>query len=456
MCSMACGEVRCSAANGAEESTQSVRQNFSVADAQVKRAGGGRDDNSGNSKRRRDRFGGSDGVRLLMGSSLLSTSHSTGDDRLRILGTHSPFHRRRKSDTNFNAMDVGATVAPPAAPAATVAAPATTNKTTVPLARPDPSAKRPFESVVPASENNDGKPKTEEASFMNQIIEGGKTALNDVAKSFTQFIDDMKPTKLECLNGGVLSRNEKECECKMTWTGKRCETMVCFNGGKVIEIGPEKAKVCRCYPEEFISGPHCDTITCQNGGMALADASGCDCNTIYTGKFCESNIFITNAHIGIPALVLFIFLCCCFLCRMDLCPRRPPPSSSTRNASHTRRGHSADRRRQPQGGFRHEQPPLLQPQFPMTAAVAAAAGGSGGGGGAYVIRLDTIPTFNPQMIGGVPIEEGKILEPPPPYDEALNARCTFEPPRYQEQPPEGSQVRGMNGDEGRERRSTPR
>lgn len=41
----------------------------------------------------------------------------------------------------------------------------------------------------------------------------------------------------------------------------------------------------------------------------------------------------------------------------------------------------------------------------MTAAVAAAAGGSGGGGGAYVIRLDTIPTFNPQMIGGVPIEE---------------------------------------------------
>lgn len=31
----------------------------------------------------------------------------------------------------------------------------------------------------------------------------------------------------------------------MTWTGKRCETMVCFNGGKVIEIGPEKAKVCR-------------------------------------------------------------------------------------------------------------------------------------------------------------------------------------------------------------------
>uniref|UniRef100_A0A8R1V607 Uncharacterized protein n=1 Tax=Pristionchus pacificus TaxID=54126 RepID=A0A8R1V607_PRIPA len=74
-----------------------------VADAQVKRAGGGRDDNSGNSKRRRDRFGGSDGVRLLMGSSLLSTSHSTGDDRLRILGTHSPFHRRRKSDTNFNA-----------------------------------------------------------------------------------------------------------------------------------------------------------------------------------------------------------------------------------------------------------------------------------------------------------------------------------------------------------------
>ncbi|GMT01257.1 hypothetical protein PENTCL1PPCAC_23431, partial [Pristionchus entomophagus] len=76
-----------------------------VADAQV-RASGGKDQQNGGSggkQRRRDRFGGSDGVRLLMGSSLLSTSHSTGEGQLRILGTHSPFHRRRKSDTNFNA-----------------------------------------------------------------------------------------------------------------------------------------------------------------------------------------------------------------------------------------------------------------------------------------------------------------------------------------------------------------
>ncbi|GMR54263.1 hypothetical protein PMAYCL1PPCAC_24458 [Pristionchus mayeri] len=76
-----------------------------IADAQV-RASAGRDEQSGSGKqqRRRDRFGGSDGVRLLMGSSLLSSNHSTGEgQQLRILGTHSPFHRRRKSDTNFNA-----------------------------------------------------------------------------------------------------------------------------------------------------------------------------------------------------------------------------------------------------------------------------------------------------------------------------------------------------------------
>ncbi|GMR54265.1 hypothetical protein PMAYCL1PPCAC_24460, partial [Pristionchus mayeri] len=341
-----------------------------------------------------------------------------------------------------------ATVAPPIANVASAAAgDAKASNATVSLTRPDTSAKRPFSSVVPA--RGEDKTKNAEISMLNQIIEGGKKAVNDVAKSFTQFIDDIKPAKLQCLNGGILSRNEKECECKATWKGKQCEQMVCFNGGHPITLS-DKTVVCRCTPEEFISGPHCDVITCQNGGMALADASGCDCNTIYTGQFCETNIFITNAHIGIPALVLFIFLCCCFLCRMDLCPRRPPPSSS-RSAPHSRRAHSAGRR--PQHGMRHEQPPLLQ-QIPMPAAVAAAAAGSSSGGGAYVIRLDTIPTFNPQMIGGVPIEDGKILEPPPPYDEALNARCTIEPPRYQEQPPETSEVR--NVEEGRERRSTPR
>ncbi|GMT29110.1 hypothetical protein PFISCL1PPCAC_20407 [Pristionchus fissidentatus] len=73
-----------------------------VADSQV-RAGGGRDETIGSGKqRRRDRFGGSDGVRLLMGSSFLSSSHSSGEDRLRVIAAHSPFHRRRKSDTNFN------------------------------------------------------------------------------------------------------------------------------------------------------------------------------------------------------------------------------------------------------------------------------------------------------------------------------------------------------------------
>ncbi|GMT01258.1 hypothetical protein PENTCL1PPCAC_23432, partial [Pristionchus entomophagus] len=349
-------------------------------------------------------------------------------------------------------MDAGSTVVVPtaAAPRPAMAAAPTTNKTTVPLSMPEPGVKRPFESVVPSSEI---KTKSDEPSFMNQIIEGGKKAVNDVAKSFTQFIDDIKPAKIECLNKGYPKENGRECDCPKQWKGKRCEQRVCFHGGHPIQLA-DGTEVCRCMPEEFISGPNCDTVTCQNGGMALdGDVTGCECPTIYTGQFCESNIFVTNAHIGIPALVLLVFLCCCFLCRMDLCPRRPAPGSAPsggRSAPHTRRGNSAGGRRQQ--GMRHEQPPLLQQQPMMPAAVAAAAASSSGG--AYVIRLDTIPTFNPQMIGGVPIDEGKILEPPPPYDEALNARCTIEPPRYQELPPEGSQVRTV--EETRERRATPR
>ncbi|GMT29111.1 hypothetical protein PFISCL1PPCAC_20408, partial [Pristionchus fissidentatus] len=262
-------------------------------------------------------------------------------------------------------MDVGTTVVPPS-----LGVPSrTTVKTpTVALARPD-LAKRPFESVVPSSmstKEESGSAIDHFALRVNKVIKGTKDAIDGVKHTFTSFMDTLGPKSIECANGGSPSSDGLSCVCRSTFEGKNCETMKCFNGGELIQL-MDMSKVCRCHPEEFISGPHCDVITCQNGGMALSDGSGCDCVTIYTGKFCESNIFVTNAHIGIPALVLLVFLFCCFLCRMDLCPRRQPPPSGAR--AHTRRGHSAPGRRQ---HMRHEQPPLLTTQ-PMPAAVAAAA-----------------------------------------------------------------------------------
>ena len=50
----------------------------------------------------------------------------------------------------------------------------------------------------------------------------------------------------------------------------------------------------------------------------------------------------------------------------------------------------------------------------------------------YVIRLDTIPTFNPNMIGGVePEADSNKLDPPPTYEQALrHAAALPRPPRY--------------------------
>lgn len=66
----------------------------------------------------------------------------------------------------------------------------------------------------------------------------------------------------------------------------------------------------------------------------------------------------------------------------------------------------------------------------------------------YVIRLDTVPHFNPNMIGialsclfillvlpgGVEAEPmSKPIDPPPSYDQALLAPVLTDPPSYSEQ-----------------------
>ncbi|CAI4226511.1 unnamed protein product [Auanema sp. JU1783] len=251
--------------------------------------------------------------------------------------------------------------------------------------------------------------------------------------------------QLNCANGGERMAGGK-CKCPRLFEGPTCERKVCLNDGELMKtkVGPV-AYECKCPNPLYIDGPHCETVRCAHKALLVKsnDTWSCDCSSriFYTGKFCE-NFTAPYSVLAVPIAFLIIFLLCCALCRIDWCPRK------RRSQQITQARHGERRRPNPRSVQQpcryndrrtnlHQAQEFLLPSERQRLGLSHLARSSAPypppGGPPYIIRLDTIPTFNPNMIGGVDSDSvAKHIDPPPSYDQALLAPGPPEPPMYSE------------------------
>ncbi|VDK51532.1 unnamed protein product [Anisakis simplex] len=241
----------------------------------------------------------------------------------------------------------------------------------------------------------------------------------------------------ECLNGGTRTARG-DCICPKYYQGDRCEEIICVNNGtrvKVTKTMPDEY-ICKCPHPEYISGAHCELVRCMNGGRAM-DNGHCRClDYWYTGQFCQNYTASWGAVLGVPLVCIVIIIICCVVCRLDLCPRkqtrggrrrrRAPMSGTLSGTGAIAGGHLLGARRQNLSAYRDAnmrrgmesalrvQENLLNEENPNRMALQPAD--SNGILPSYVIRLNTLPVFNPAMIGNEVDGELKPIDPPPPYD----------------------------------------
>uniref|UniRef100_A0A915ABW2 EGF-like domain-containing protein n=1 Tax=Parascaris univalens TaxID=6257 RepID=A0A915ABW2_PARUN len=254
-----------------------------------------------------------------------------------------------------------------------------------------------------------------------------------IANVFSNSIEKLKKIlglTPECLNGGTKTMRG-ECICPKYYKGKLCQEIVCVNNGTRVKVTrhPPAEYVCKCPHPEYISGAHCELVRCMNGGRAM-DNGHCRClDYWYTGQFCQNYTASWGAVLGVPLACIVVIIICCVVCRLDLCPRkqtrqrrrRRAPINTTVPGTHMRRRQQATtfRDESSRRGFESSlrlQENLLNEENPnLTAGVRPDPGILP----SYVIRLDTIPVFNPRMVGGVGDSELKPIDPPPPYEQAI-------------------------------------
>uniref|UniRef100_A0A914EB03 EGF-like domain-containing protein n=1 Tax=Acrobeloides nanus TaxID=290746 RepID=A0A914EB03_9BILA len=210
----------------------------------------------------------------------------------------------------------------------------------------------------------------------------------------------------KCLNGG--NKNLRgDCVCPQYYEGEQCERIICVNNGTRVKVNTIPVEeVCKCPYPEFVSGKHCEQVTCLHNGRYTGNGQ-CKCiDNWYTGQFCQNYAASWFAVLGIPALCIAIIILCCIVCRLDLCPRR----TSTRR--HRRRNLN---QRRPDTGV--EQALMVQENLLNEGTMRHF--NHSGIPPTYVVRLENIPTYNPQLLAS---EDFKPTEPPPPYDQAVS-RC---------------------------------
>uniref|UniRef100_A0A0K0DAW5 EGF-like domain-containing protein n=1 Tax=Angiostrongylus cantonensis TaxID=6313 RepID=A0A0K0DAW5_ANGCA len=232
-----------------------------------------------------------------------------------------------------------------------------------------------------------------------------KTALNDI-KELLGFVPP-------CHNGGT-RKVGAACECPKLFEGTLCEKRICLNGGKL-----EKAKygpvswACKCPTPQYIEGAHCETVRCGNNAHLRTEANGswwCDCSDrmFYSGRFCEE-FTAPYAVFAIPLACLLLFALCIAVCQMDLCPRRRrssrhrlSDSAQGNSVSRSRRRTAARTQTRPRGHPAAGQRTAVTQELLITEDRGLCRRGVAYPQGIvspYVIRLDTIPHFNPHMIG---------------------------------------------------------
>ncbi|EGT47419.1 hypothetical protein CAEBREN_16007 [Caenorhabditis brenneri] len=264
---------------------------------------------------------------------------------------------------------------------------------------------------------------------------------------------------VKCRNGGHKTE-ENMCICPKYYRGKECELKICINDGRLEKVTiPNVHHICKCPHPEFIGGQHCEEVKCSPHGTLLKIPSNstwkCDCNgsRFYGGMFCEKFILSSGWIMALVCLAVFVIVA--FICSSNWFSRNrghrryhnnrcppPGPSSSSGNRSGSRDA----------SGRRNMAPPVTQHNqirgMPRGAHRSSssddlissergahrrtAAFPSGGITQQYVVRLDTIPTFNPAMIGGVePIigPDQAPVGPPPSYDQAMSS-IRADPPVY--------------------------
>ncbi|KJH41774.1 phosphatidylinositol N-acetylglucosaminyltransferase [Dictyocaulus viviparus] len=250
-----------------------------------------------------------------------------------------------------------------------------------------------------------------------------------------------------CHNGGTRTI-DNECRCPKLFQGASCEKRVCLNGGKL-----EKAKYgpvswdCKCPAPQYIEGAHCEKVRCANNAHLRTEANDswwCDCSEsfFHSGRFCEE-FTAPYAVFAVPLACLLLFALCIAVCQMDLCPRRrrsrhlrgSSDSDQRHTSSHCRRrivARTQTRRANQAAGNQTAitQELLIPDDHGLCRRGVAYPHGIVA---PYVIRLDTIPHFNPHMIGGVdPLSPAKPLEPPPSYEQAVASLPAVQPPSYTE------------------------
>ncbi|KAL6732109.1 hypothetical protein Aduo_002905 [Ancylostoma duodenale] len=268
-----------------------------------------------------------------------------------------------------------------------------------------------------------------------------KTTWNDL-KELLGFVPN-------CMNGGTRTGGTT-CRCPKLFEGALCDKRICLNGGKLerAKYGPVSWD-CKCPTPQYIEGAHCETVRCANNAPLRTEANGswwCDCSdsVFYSGRFCEE-FSAPYAVFAVPLACLLLFALCIAVCQMDLCPRRRRTPRHSRHVTELGQPHSASRsrRRAAAGGAARTR--AAQSAAQRTAVTqelliaedrAMCRRGVAYPQGIvapYVIRLDTIPHFNPHMIGGVdPLSPAKPLEPPPSYEQAVSAPPAPQPPSYTE------------------------
>ncbi|CAI2321388.1 unnamed protein product [Caenorhabditis sp. 36 PRJEB53466] len=252
-----------------------------------------------------------------------------------------------------------------------------------------------------------------------------------------------------CRNGGHKTE-ENTCICPKFFRGKECETKQCINGGKLEKVlVPNVHYVCKCPFPEHILGAHCEKIQCENNGSLRTYGNGtwnCDCSTarFHGGTFCERFLLSSGwvmMIICIGVLIIVVFVCSSNWFSRNRANRRRNGSRCPAQGPHATRSTSGSRDaagRRVASTHRtahrsssaddliateHGAPRRVAAAYPQRLTQQ------------YVVRLDTIPTFNPSMIGGVePIvlggNESNRMGPPPSYDQALVSTIPVQPPKY--------------------------
>ncbi|CAB3408416.1 unnamed protein product [Caenorhabditis bovis] len=234
----------------------------------------------------------------------------------------------------------------------------------------------------------------------------------------------------KCRNGGKLTE-ANYCKCPQFYKGEECETKICLNGGVLEKVVKPVRQVCNCPNSTYIHGEHCEKPTCANNGILRVYSNKtfeCDCSKLrfYEGRFCEKTMIPTST-IFIALFFFTIILVAC-VCQMNLCKKRTHPripvSRTVEQERRRRRLRQLQRAQQDIDG-------LLTLDHGVVRRAAAYPQGIVQ---PYVVRLDTVPVFNPDMIGGVEPTCQNILgqnpvEPPPSYNQAITAP-RIAPPAY--------------------------